>query len=58
LCCDYRIAADNVQLIQAFTNLGLVPDTGGTYLLPRLVGFARATELLFEGRLFAVAPPA
>ena len=50
LCCDYRVAADDVRLIQAFTNIGLVPDTGGTYLLPRLVGLARATELLFEGR--------
>lgn len=50
LCCDYRIAAEDVRLIQAFTNIGLVPDTGGTYLLPRLVGVARATELLFEGR--------
>ncbi len=50
LCCDYRIAADDVRLIQAFTNIGLVPDTGGTYLLPRLIGLARATELLFEGR--------
>lgn len=50
LCCDYRIAADNAVLIQAFTSLGLVPDTGGTYLLPRLIGLARATELLFEGR--------
>ena len=50
LCCDYRVAADDVRLIQAFTNIGLVPDTGGTYLLPRLVGRARATELLFEGR--------
>ncbi len=50
LCCDYRVAADDVRLIQAFTNIGLVPDTGGTYLLPRLVGLARATELLFDGR--------
>ena len=50
LCCDYRIAAENAVLIQAFTNIGLVPDTGGTFLLPRLVGFAKATQLLFEGR--------
>ena len=50
LCCDYRIAAEDVRLIQAFTNIGLAPDTGGSWLLPRLVGLARATELLFEGR--------
>lgn len=50
LCCDYRIASENAVLIQAFTNIGLVPDTGGTFLLPRLVGFAKATELLLEGR--------
>jgi len=50
LGCDYRVAADDVRLIQAFTSIGLVPDTGGTYLLPRFVGLACATELLFEGR--------
>src|SRR5262245_54377207 len=50
LCWDYRIAADDVRTRPAFTHIGLVPDTGGTSLLPRLVGRSRATELLFEGR--------
>lgn len=50
LCCDYRVAADNAVFMQAFSNVGLAPDTGATYLLPRLVGLARATALLFEGR--------
>jgi len=50
LCCDYRVASDDVVLTQAFTNIGLVPDTGGTYLLPRLVGLTKATEWLLDGR--------
>jgi len=50
LCCDYRLAADSARLVQAFTNIGLVPDTGGTYWLPRLIGLGPATALLFEGR--------
>ena len=47
---DFVVAADNVKFIQAFINLGLVPDTGGTYLLSKSVGFARAMELCATGR--------
>ncbi len=50
LVCDFRIAADNVQFIQAFVNLGLVPDMGGTFLLSRSLGVARTTELIMSGR--------
>mgnify|MGYP001270399037 CR=1 FL=1 len=50
LTCDFRIAADNLKFIQAFVNLGLVPDCGGTFLLTRLLGIARATELIMTGR--------
>jgi 2-(1,2-epoxy-1,2-dihydrophenyl)acetyl-CoA isomerase len=50
LCCDYRIAAEGTRLIPAFTDIGLAPYAGATYLLPRLIGLARATELLFEAR--------
>lgn len=45
-CCDLVLAADTASFIQAFAKIGLVPDTGGTFFLPRLVGLARATELM------------
>jgi enoyl-CoA hydratase/carnithine racemase len=49
LCCDIRIASENTKFNQAFINIGLVPDTGGTYMLPRIIGLAKATELFFTG---------
>ena len=45
LACDFVIAADNASFIQAFAKIGLIPDNGGTFFLPRLVGMARATQL-------------
>jgi 2-(1,2-epoxy-1,2-dihydrophenyl)acetyl-CoA isomerase len=45
LACDLVLAARSAKFIQAFSRLGLVPDSGGTYVLPRLVGPARATGL-------------
>jgi 2-(1,2-epoxy-1,2-dihydrophenyl)acetyl-CoA isomerase len=45
LACDFRIAAETAGLLQAFINLGLTPDCGSTYFLPRLVGTAKAMEL-------------
>lgn len=42
LCCDVVIAAESAVFVQAFTKIGLMPDAGGTWLLPRQVGFARA----------------
>jgi len=50
LACDMVIAADETKFIQSFSNIGLIPDSGGTYFLPRLIGLARATELTFTGR--------
>ena len=45
LCCDMVVAARSASFIQAFSRIGLVPDCGGTWLLPRLVGRARALGL-------------
>lgn len=45
LACDLVIAAEEASFIQSFAKIGLVPDTGGTFFLPRLVGRARATAL-------------
>jgi 2-(1,2-epoxy-1,2-dihydrophenyl)acetyl-CoA isomerase len=49
LCCDLVLAARSASFIQAFTKIGLVPDTGGTWLLPRLVGPARALGIAMLG---------
>jgi 2-(1,2-epoxy-1,2-dihydrophenyl)acetyl-CoA isomerase len=69
LACDFVIAAENATFIQAFARIGLIPDSGGTFLLPRLVGLARATALTmlaekltateaFEiGLIYRVCPP-
>jgi 2-(1,2-epoxy-1,2-dihydrophenyl)acetyl-CoA isomerase len=57
LACDYRIASDQASIGQVFGKLGLVPDWGGTYFLPRLVGTAKALELVWSARMVA-APEA
>ena len=49
LASDFIIAADNARFAMAYTNLGLIPDLGGTYRLPRLVGLAKARELILTG---------
>src|ERR1044072_8845850 len=51
LACDLVIAAESARFNQAFIKIGLTPDCGGTFILPRLVGWKRATELLFTGDL-------
>jgi 2-(1,2-epoxy-1,2-dihydrophenyl)acetyl-CoA isomerase len=51
LACDLVIAAESAKFNQAFIKIGLTPDCGGTFILPRLVGWKRATELLFTGDL-------
>jgi len=47
LSCDIVVAAEDASFIQSFSKVGLVPDTSGTFFLPRLVGPARATALMF-----------
>ncbi len=49
LCCDFVVAARSASFIQAFSKIALVPDCGGTWLLPRLVGRARALGLAMTG---------
>jgi 2-(1,2-epoxy-1,2-dihydrophenyl)acetyl-CoA isomerase len=48
--CDIRIAADSASFVPAFVNIGLVPDSGGTFFVTRLLGYARAFEWLCSGR--------
>ena len=49
LACDFTIAARSAQFIQAFINIGLIPDMGCTFFLPRLVGRARAAAMMMLG---------
>jgi len=49
LACDLRIASDKASFLQAFVNIGLVPDSGSSFFLPRLVGYAKAAELCMLG---------
>jgi len=58
LACDYRIAADTASIGQVFHKLGLVPDWGGSYFLPRLVGIAKALELVWSARMVPAAEAA
>lgn len=55
LACDGRIAAETATLSQIFINIGLVPDAGSTFFLPRLVGTAKAFELASTGRMVPAA---
>jgi 2-(1,2-epoxy-1,2-dihydrophenyl)acetyl-CoA isomerase len=49
LCCDIVLASQTASFIQAFSKLGLVPDSGGTYFLPRLIGWQKASALAMLG---------
>lgn len=49
LCCDIVVAARSASFIQAFSRIGLIPDTGGTWFLPRLVGWQKAMGIAMMG---------
>ncbi len=49
LACDIVVATESASFIQAFSKIGLIPDSGGTWTLPRLVGLARASALMMLG---------
>src|SRR6266540_5258382 len=53
--CDLRIASDAAVFVPAFVNIGLVPDSGGTFFVTRLLGYARAFEWLCSGRRLSAA---
>jgi 2-(1,2-epoxy-1,2-dihydrophenyl)acetyl-CoA isomerase len=49
LCCDIVVAARSASFIQAFSKIGLIPDSGGTFFLPRLIGWQKASSLMMLG---------
>jgi len=49
LCCDIVLASASSSFIQAFSKIGLIPDSGGTYFLPRLIGFQKASAYMMLG---------
>ena len=50
LGCDIRVMSEDAKLAAAFTARGIVPESGGTWILPRLLGWSKAAELIFTGR--------
>lgn len=55
LCCDVVVAAATASFIQAFSKIGLIPDSGGTFTLPRLTGWQKASALMMTGDKVAAA---
>lgn len=58
LCADITIACESANFIQAFSKIGLVPDTGGSFFLPRLIGMQRAAALMMTGDKLSAAEAA
>lgn len=55
LCCDIVVAAESASFIQAFSKIGLIPDSGGTHTLPRLIGWQKASALMMLGEKVSAA---
>lgn len=55
ISCDITFAASSAKFIQSFINIGLIPDSGGTYNLPRLIGKQKAAGLMFSGEKISSA---
>jgi 2-(1,2-epoxy-1,2-dihydrophenyl)acetyl-CoA isomerase len=49
LCCDIVVASESASFLQAFSKIGLIPDSGGTHTLPRLIGWQKASALMMLG---------
>ena len=49
LCCDIVIAKNSASFVQAFSKIGLIPDSGGSFFLPRLIGWQKASALMMTG---------
>lgn len=58
LCCDIVVAKSSASFIQAFSKIGLIPDSGGTYFLPRLIGWQKALALAMLGDKIGAAEAA
>src|SRR5207344_167619 len=49
LCCDIVVASSSAYFMQVFSKIGLIPDCGGTFFLPRLIGFQKASAFMMMG---------
>ena len=58
LCCDIVVATESAFFIQAFSKIGLIPDSGGTYTLPRLIGWQKASAIMMLGDKIGAAEAA
>lgn len=53
LACDLIVASEKAKMAQDFINMGLVPNGGGSYFLPKLIGYQRAAEIFFTGKILS-----
>ena len=53
MACDIIVASENARFAENFINIGLIPDGGGTYFIPELIGYQRAAEIFFTGKILS-----